>query len=85
MIGGLTTTLGTRGFFSRATGSFVLSAEGWTDTIGKAARKNLEAFRVCQFLRLARNQKPCMKSLWHPERLYEQVGYLTFSGSSTSM
>ena len=33
-------TLGTRGFFSRATGSFLLSAAGRTDTSGEAARKN---------------------------------------------
>ena len=85
MIGGLTTTLGTRGFFSCVMGSFVLSAEGWTDTSGEAARKNLEAFRAFHFLRLDQNRKLRMKSLWHPERLYEQVGYLTFSGSSTSM
>ena len=32
-------TLGTRGFFSRATGSFVLSAAGRTDTSGEAARR----------------------------------------------
>ena len=46
-------TLGTRGFFSRATGSFVSSAEG-----RRHERRRL--------LRLDRNRKPRMKSLWHP-------------------
>ena len=53
-------TLGTRGFFSRASGSFVLSAAG-RQVFGQRPKK-----RAGHFLRLDRNRKPRMKSLWHP-------------------
>ena len=46
-------TLCTRGFFSRATGSFVSADDTSGDTAG-------------HFLRLGRNRKPRMKILWHP-------------------
>ena len=59
----LTTTLGARGFFSRATGSFVSSAEG---QIHERRSGENKAFRAGHFLRLDRNRKPRMKSLWHP-------------------
>ena len=45
-------TLGTRGFLSRASGCFALSAAG--------------RIHEGHFLRLERNRKPRMKSLWHP-------------------
>ena len=64
-------TLGTTGFFSRATGSFVSSAAG-RHVFGRspktrAAKPREKTFRAGHFLRLDRNRKPRMKSLWHPE------------------
>ena len=47
-------------FFSRASGSFVLSAAG-RQVFGQRPKK-----RAGHFLRLDRNRKPRMKSLWHP-------------------
>ena len=57
------TTLGTRGFFSRAMRSFV----GRRPTIlrPKAEDTRGKTFRAGHFLRLDRNRKPRMKSLWH--------------------
>ena len=54
-------TMGTRGFFSRASGNFVSSIS-----------RRLFACRAGHFLRLDRNRKPRMKSLWQPE--YGNVG-----------
>ena len=50
-------TQGTRGIFSRASGSFVSSTTG---------RRHERRSRAGHFLRLDRNRKPRMKSLWHP-------------------
>ena len=56
-------TLGTRGFFSRATESFVSSAAG-RHVFGR--RPKTTSGGAGHFLRLDRNRKPRMKSLWHP-------------------
>ena len=56
-------TLGTRGFFSRATGSFVSSAAGG-HVFGR--RPKARAVLEGHFLRLDRNRKLRMKSLRYP-------------------
>ena len=66
----LDNSLGTRGFFSCATGSFVSSAAG-RHVFGRspktrAAKPREKTFRAGHFLRLDRNRKPRLKSLWHP-------------------
>ena len=55
-------TLGTRGCFSRATGSFVLSAEGRIHERRSFSRGSL--------FKTDWNRKPRMKSLWHPPRVF---------------
>ena len=84
-------TLGTRGFFSRATGSFVSSATG-REVFGRrpktrAAKPREKTFRVGHFLRLDRNGKPRMKSLWHPgyERGYSATVLASLSNENADV
>ena len=81
-------TLGTRDFFSRVTWSFVgrrptRLPPSAKDTSGEAARLDL-------ILRLDRNRKPRMKSLWHPGyirdvRPWSSVSCLTSNKSCNRM
>ena len=81
-------TLGTRDFFSRVTWSFVgcrptRLRPSATDTSGEAARLDL-------ILRLDRNRKPRMKSLWHQGyirdvRPWSSVSCLTSNKSCNRM
>ena len=63
-------TPGTRGCFSRATGSFVLSAEG--------RRHERRSFSRGSLFKTDRNRKPRMKSLWHPG--YSHIRMVTIFG-----
>ena len=56
--------MGTRDFISRVTRSFV--GRRPTRLERRSREKKLFAFRAGHFLRLDRNWKPRMKSLWHP-------------------
>ena len=82
-------TLGTRGFFSRATRSFVVRRP--TRLRPKAEDTSGEVFRGGHFLRLNRNRKPRIKSLWHPGYFYISQSreaccklWLLFNASVTS-
>ena len=63
-------TLGTRGCFWCATGSFVLSAEGRSHERRSFSRGSL--------FKTDRNRKPRMKSLWHPR--YSHIRTMTIFG-----
>ena len=74
-------TLGTRGVFSRATRSFVghrptRLRPKTEDTCDEA--KKAKIFRAGHFLRLDRNRKPRMKSLWHPGNTSPLYWYKTY-------
>ena len=82
-------TLGTRGFFSRATRGFV--GHRSIRLRPKAEDTSGEVFRGRHILRLSRNRKPRMKSLWHPGYFYISQSreaccklWLLFNASVTS-
>ena len=57
---------------------FGLSYPGWlrrpqADSSSADREKKLFAFRACHFLRLNRNRKPRMKSLWHPGQVLSDL------------
>ena len=67
------TTLGTRGFSSRAMRSFVGSRPTLLRPKTRAAKPQEKTFRAGHFLRLDQNRKPRMKSLWHPGQDFTAV------------
>ena len=82
-------TLGTRGFFSRATRSFVVRKADSSSAEGR--RHERRSFPRGHFLRLNRNRKPRMKSLCHPGYFYISQSreaccklWLLFNASVTS-